>query len=240
MTLKYFHLTSKFKRSPTFPDINTCGADISPSVSVRDLGVIFDSTLQMKDHISNVVRVASFSLYKIGKIRHYLDMQSTERLVHAFVTSRLDCCNSLLFGLPARDIGRLQLIQNAAARLITKMKRRERQHMTPVLRELHWLRISDRVIFKVALLTYKALNDQGPTYIAELLSRYTPSRSLRSASRFLLDPPRNVRTIFYGQRAFSYAAPYIWNNLPMNIKTASTVTSFKCRLKTYLFNNDLL
>lgn len=76
------HLTSRFKRSPSFPDINICGSDISPSVSVKDLGVIFDSTLQMKDHVRNVARLASFALYKIGKIRHYLDMASTERLVH--------------------------------------------------------------------------------------------------------------------------------------------------------------
>ena len=234
------HLTSRFKKSPPFPDITICGADISPSVAVKDLGVIFDSTLQMKNHISNVTRLASFALYKIGKIRHYLDKQSTERLVHAFVTSRLDCCNSLLFGLPSRDLGRLQLIQNAAARLVTKMNRYDHQHITPVLRNLHWLKIHDRVIFKIALLTYKALNDQGPMYITELLVRHSPSRLLRSSSQALLTPPRNTNTMFYGHRAFAFAAPFIWNKLPLNIKTAATVNIFKSRLKTYLFNNDIL
>lgn len=233
------HLTSRFKRSPPFPNISICGAEIPPSAAVKDLGVTLDNTLQMRGHVREVARNASFSLYKIGKIRHFLDKSSTERLVHAFVTSRLDYCNSLFYGLPARDLGRLQLVQNAAARLVTKIKRYDHQHITPVLRDLHWLPIRDRVVFKVSLLTYKALNNQGPTYISELLLPYTPPRLLRSASLALLEPPKNTNTSFYGHRAFAAAAPDIWNKLPVDIRTAPSVTVFKSRLKTYLFNNDI-
>ncbi|PIK46279.1 hypothetical protein BSL78_16865 [Apostichopus japonicus] len=118
------HLTSRFKRSPPFPNISICGAEIPPSAAVKDLGVTLDNTLQMRGHVREVARNASFYYTKSAK---YV----TSSIIHqqnactAFVTSRLDYCNSLFYGLPARDLGRLQLVQNAAARLVTKIKRND-------------------------------------------------------------------------------------------------------------------
>ena len=197
--------------------------------------MIFTWTL---DHVSSICRSASFALYNIGKLRMYLDKASAEILVHAFVTSRLDSCNSLLHGLPQKEIDRLQRVQNSAARLVTGV--RGRVHMQPVLRQLHWLPIAKRIMFKILLLTFKAINGLAPGYIAEMLSIYSPSRRLRSSTSdgTLLKPPsvRAIKTATYGDRAFSAAAPKLWNGLPSNIRAIKSLQRFKTTLKTHLFN----
>ena len=131
--------------------------DISPSEEPpKNLGVIFDSTCSLKDHVSNVCRSINFNLYSIGKIRKYLDRPTVEKLVNATITSRLDYCNSLMFGIPKELISQLQKRQNHAARVITKWRKYD--HITPVLVGLHWLPVKQRIDFKILLLTYKALN----------------------------------------------------------------------------------
>ena len=153
-----------------------------------------------------------------------------EKRVHAFIFSRLDYCNAVFTGLPKKSIRQLQLIQNAAARVLTKTKKVD--HITPVLRSLHWLPVCQRIDFKILLLVYKALNGLGPKYISDLLVRYEPSRPLRSSGTALLFVPR-VRTK-QGEAAFSFYAPHIWNKLPENCRSAETPSSFKSQLKTYV------
>ena len=115
-----------------------------------------------------VIKTAFFHLRNIAKVRPFINQNDAEKLIHAFISSRLDYCNSLFAGLPKKTTERLQLIQNSAARLLTKTKRRE--HISPVLASLHWLPVTFRIDFKVLLLTYKALNGQGPSYIANSLT----------------------------------------------------------------------
>ena len=190
----------------------------------------------MSLHVNKLCQTASYALRAIGQIRKYLDRSSAEKLVHAFVTSRLDYCNSLLYGLPDKLINKLQRIQNSAARLITGAKKRD--HISHVLRELHWLPIKKRIIFKVLLLVYKSLNGSGPNYMSELLKPYTPKVHLRSSTQNLLIIPKsNLKS--FGDRSFSCAGPLLWNALPAHLRLATSVQEFKTGLKTHLFNLDI-
>ena len=137
--------------------------------------------------------------------------------VNAFVISRLDYCNSVLYGLPKLEHDKLQRIQNIAARLITGTKRKE--HITPALKDLHWLPVKSRIVFRILLLTYKALNGLSLTYLTSLFNDYKPTRSLRSSGQLLLHVT-DVKTCTYGQRSFSFYATKLWNDLPFVISNS--------------------
>ena len=127
---------------------------------------------------------------------------------------------------------------NTAARLIVGARRSD--HMTPILRDLHWLPIPARLEFKILLLTFKCLHNQGPSYLRELLKFRNPSRTLRSFKQFLLQNSYRPNTLYYCERAFAFAAPKLWNSIPEHIKSASSLSTFKTALKTYLFRRHLL
>ncbi len=148
------------------------------SSTVTHLGVILDSNLSFENHISNVTKTAFFHLRNISKLRNMLSVSDAEKLVHAFMSSRLDYCNALLGGCPASSINKIQIVQNAAARVLTRSRKYD--HITPILQSLHWLPIKFRISYKILLLAYKALNDLAPAYLTNLLSRYNPTRSLRN------------------------------------------------------------
>ena len=187
--------------------------------------------------MNSICRNASLSLYQIGKIRNLLNNHTTEILVHSFVTSLLDSYNCLLINLPNKDIAKLQRIQNSAARLVSKLPRQE--HITPTLQELHWLPVSQRIQYKVIILTFKALHQLCPSYISELVTPYIPTRSLRSASQHLIEPTKD-RTKSYRSRRFSSAASHLWNSLPTTFRTITDLTFFQSQLKTYLFKKRFL
>lgn len=224
------HIYSKFSKSTlNIPGVTIDGVNISPADKVKDLGTIVDKNLSMIQHINNICKTSSMALHSIGKIRKYLDKNTCKTLIHAFVTSRLDSCNSLLYGLPSLLLDKLQRIQNSAARLVTGTKRSE--HITPILFNLHWLPVRKRIVFKILLLTYKALNGLSPQYLSEILQKNHYQRTRSSASLYV---PR-TRTYTYGDRAFSKCAPSLWNQLPKYIQQADSVQTFKSQLKTYLF-----
>ena len=201
--------------------------------SVRNLGVILDSDLTFSSHIKSVTKSAFYHLKKNSKLKKCFSYVDQEKLIHAFITSRVDYCNGLFTGLPQKNIKHLQIIQNAAARLLTQTKKRD--HITPVLRFLHWLPVSFRIDFKVLLLAFKCLQNQGPLYLKNMLRIYCPTRSLRSGELLMLVQP-SARTK-QGEAAFSNYAVRLWNQLPLDIKTAPTVATFKTKLKTKLFRD---
>ena len=203
------------------------------NTSVKNLGVIIDSELNFNTHINNVTKIAFFHLRNIARIRDYLSLDDAKTLIHAFVFSRLDYCNAILSGLPKKSTDRLQLVQNAAARVLTKTKMRE--HITPVLASLHWLPVAFRIDFKILLLVYKALNGLAPSYLSDCLPRYVPDRLLRSSYADLLDPPPKMNYKKYGESAFCFYGPTAWNKLPLYLRQAVSVDSFKAQLKTYFF-----
>ena len=210
--------------------IDNCTLTIAKHV--RNLGVIQDCHLTMEAHVNSICKSGYFHLRTIGSIRQYITINACRTLVQASITSRLDYANSLLYGLPQTLMGRLQRLQNAAARLITRTRRRE--HITPVLKSLHWLPIECRPKFKLLLFTYKAVAETAPPYISELIEKQHSTRALRSSSRSLLAVP-STRTKTYGERCFRTAAAKLWNELPEHVKDAQTVQIFRKRLKTHLF-----
>ena len=168
-----------------------------------------------------------------------MDEATTLCLVHAFVTTRLDSCNSLLYGLPDKDLAKIQRVQNTAARLVSCLPRSHHITILPVLMQLHWLPVKFRTVYKILLLTFKAQTCQSPAYLSELVHHYSPTRTLRSSQQSLLSATR-ASSIFYGHRSFSYAAPFLWNSLPVHIRQANTLQCFKSLLKTHLFKASFL
>ncbi len=160
---------------------------ITPSRTARNLGVVIDDQLSFTDHIAIMARSFRFALYNIRKIRPFLSEQAAQLLVHALVLSRLDYCNALLAGLPACTIKPLQLIQNAAARVV--FNEPKKAHVTPLFIRLHWLPIATRIKFKVLMFAYKTTTGAAPIYLNLLVQTYAPSRSLRSASERCLVVP---------------------------------------------------
>lgn len=201
--------------------------------TVSNLGVLLDSSFKLDKQVSAVVRSSFYQLRLISKARQYVLHKDLEKLIHVFVTSRLDYCNSLYFGLHSALLHRLQTVQNAAASILTRTRKFAR--ITPVLADLHWLPIKYRIQFKILLLTFKITNNTAPSYLKELLKSYVPARALRSSTQLLLVQPRS-RLKSRGDRAFALAAPELWNNLPIVIRASDSIQSFKSRLKTYLFN----
>ena len=161
-----------------------------------------------------------------------MDKHSLACIIHAFVTCRLDYGNALLCGYPESQIQKLQRVQNVAAHLISG--RRKYDHITPVLKELHWLPVVKRIQFKVVTTVFKAMHDTAPAYLQELIVPYAPSRGLRSREHNLLCVPFTRSTVA-GSRAFSIAGPKLWNALPQYLRDISDISTFKKQLKTHLF-----
>ena len=227
-------IRSQFNRIPLSIDhlkIGTC--DVQLAKSARDIGVTLDDQYNLRKHISLTCKSIYFHLRTIGRVRHYLTKEVCQQLVHAIVSSKLDYCNSLLYGLPEKDIIPLQLAQNTAARIVTRTKKTD--HITPVLASLHWLPVRYRIQYKLLLITYKALNDTAPSYIVDLIHSKPTTRTLRSNNKCLLHVPR-CYTKSYGERAFSRAAPLLWNSIPFHLRSLPTVEQFKKGIKTYLFS----
>ena len=224
------HMLSKVK-SETI-EIRIGNNSIKPSSTVRNLGVIYDSNLSFKNHITYISQSVRFQLRNLGFIRKYLTKFAAEQLIHALISARLDFCNSLFCNLPQKELIRMQRLQNCAARLLTYTKKT--MHITPVLHSLHWLPVQKRITFKILLLVYRALHKLAPSYLQDTLNVYKPSRNLRSSTSQTLQLPRIRHT--WGERTFSHVGPKLWNSLPMSLRHTSSLNEFKSNLKTYLFN----
>ena len=169
---------------------------------------------------------------RIASVRRCLSITTCSQLVSALITSRLDYCNSIYAGLPNEELARLQRIQNSAARLVLCKKKRD--HVTPLLRELHWLPVTYRIKFKIATLAYRHFDGSLPPYLSHSLTTYRPLEKLRSCQEKLLITPRcNLKSA--GERSFHFFAPFVWNSLPSDLRNVPTLTRFKTELKTHFY-----
>ena len=188
----------------------------------------------MSEQVTAICKSTHYHLRNIGRIRKCISYEACEKLIHALVTSRLDCGNGNLYDLPDFQNYRLQRILHVAARILTLSF--PSYSITPILIELHWLPIKKRIEYKILLLTFKATHNLAPQYISDLLQPYPTPRPLRSSEENFLAIPQS-RTKTYGDRAFSVAAPKLWNGLPENLRNINELGHFKQQLKTHLFNS---
>lgn len=199
---------------------------ISPASQIRNLGVLMDQCLNMRPFISSTVQRCFGILRQVRSIRNCIPEDVMASLVASMVHSHIDFCNSLLYGLPDVSLQRLQSVLNASARLI--FNSRTSEHVIPLLRQLQWLPIRERISIKFC--------GEAPPYLFSQLSLVSnmESRScLRSAaSRDLILPNSRLKTV--GARAFPTAAVRVWNNLPLHLKLSSSVTEFKKNMKSEL------
>ena len=205
---------------------------ISTSKCARNIGVMFDHHMDMTTQVTKMCQAAWFQLRNIRSVRSSLTKEATLRLVCSLVMPRLDYGNTSLYGISEGLLDKLQKAQNAAARLVVKCLRSD--HITPHLRDLHWLPVRSRIKYKILVTTYRALHNEAPAYISEMLTPYIPPRTLRSTNTSLLTVPTTHTK--HGDRAFSCAAPRLWNELPISIKNCPSTSTFKQSVKTYLFN----
>ena len=218
-------------------DIEICiGSEkVKPKSCVRNLGAFLDSELSMQEQVKSTSRSCYSSLHSLGRIRKYLDENSVKTLVHAFITCKIDNLNSLLPCVSdhVRTLNKLQMILNTSARLIFRLRKHD--HITPVLMELHWLPIQARIDYKILLLTYKALNGIGPSYLVDFLHPKQYRRNTRAANDYLAleAPSTKMKTV--GDKSFSFTSVYLWNCLPLELRSSPSLSIFKSNLKTYLF-----
>ena len=206
---------------------------IKPTSVVRDLGVLLDSKLSMRQHIGKLKGLCYYHLRRLKKIWRILGHTITCRLVSAFVSSSLDYCNSTLAGLPKFTIAHQQRIQNAAVRLLCSLGSRE--HVTKSLHELHWQPIRFRIMYKLCLMMHHVHARCSPGYKKETI---TPTAGLAHCSRLRSSASTNYELPALhhkiGEWAFSYAGPASWNSLLNERRSISDTTKFKTCLKTHL------
>jgi hypothetical protein len=226
--------TAQQLRKITVYDLQLLSSQIPFVASVSNLGFHVDNELTLSHHVHRICRTGFFQL---RAVRDSLTPDCAKMLVHAFVGSRLDYCNSLLYGISGVRLQKLQSIQNAAARLVTGTRKFD--HISPVLRDLHWLPVAGRITYKLAMIVHKCLNGKAPTYLADAcipVSSLSGRQQLRSAAAGQLLVPYTSTNI--GRRSFSYCGPATWNSLPASLRTASmSADAFGRALKRHLFDS---
>lgn len=219
--------------------IKVCDIDINLSTTVRNLGVIIDNNLDLSFHLRQITKSCYYHIRILGKLRPKLTRQAANMLAVSLINSRLDYCNSILWGLPDKHIQKLQKIQNTAARIVSRKKLSV--HITEILKQLHWLPVRKRIKHKILSLTYNCLHGDAPAYLKDLVISYVPVKNLRSSSKMRLSVPGyggDTTKKRSGARSFKNAAPTEWNDLPVSFKLSTNLDSFKKILKTHLFNSS--
>ena len=225
-----------FGSSSVLSKLQIKGIFITPSVCIRlvstakNLGFYLDSSLDFCNQVKKLKSSCFLKLRNIAKMKSFLTVDQMQQLVQALILSSIDYCNALYFGSNSSVLRQLQSIQNRACKTVFGLKRRD--SVDTHLQSLHWLRVAERIEFKILLVTYKSLNGLAPSYLSELFS-YNPISGSRTPS---LQP--YLAKTSNGDRAFISCASKLWNNLPCDIKHSSNINIFKRALKTFLFRKS--
>ena len=227
--------TKHFHSLPT--SITIGNAQMPIKKYVKNLGFTLDCHLTMNAHISNIARTCYFELRRLASIRGFLTSTATATLVSAFVLSRIDYCNSLLFGSTHDVTSHLQRIQNYAARVILRLPRSS--SITIHIKSLHWLPVKVRSTYKIACLCYHCHSSTAPSDVTDMLHRKPSHTRITRSSSYtmpLLNRPAHSKAAL-GDRSFSFAYTSVCNSIPNDVRCATSLSSFKSRLKTYLFRS---
>ena len=227
--------TKHFHSLPT--SITIGNAQIHFKKSVKNLDFSLDCHLTMNAHVSNIARTCYLVLRRLASIRRFLTCTATATLVSAFVLSRIDYCISLLFGSTHDVTYHLQRIQNYAARVILRLPMSS--SITIHLKSLHWLPVKVRSTYKIACLCYHCQCSTAPSYFTGMLHRKPlHTRNTRSSSYTMPLPNRPAHSkATLGDCSFSFAFSYVCNSIPNDVRCVPSLSSFKSRLKTYLFRS---
>jgi hypothetical protein len=220
-------------------NVDVAGSSIPMSTKFKTLGVTLDQQLSFTDHVQSVTNSCWYHIRALRDIRPLLNTDSATMVALGIVGSRLDYCNSLLYGISAENIGKLQRIQNTLARIVTSSSRWSSS--APLLERLHWLPIEQRIKFKICTVTFKVKHFGQPQYLRDQLTMQPiPIRSTRSSGENLNNfavPHANIKM---AERSFRVAAPTLWNSLPLSARQATSLQVFRGLLKTHFFKINQL
>ena len=195
--------------------IHDSSTSIDTTQSARNLGFIFDEHLSFSDQISALSKSCYHHIHALRCTRPYLDLHTAKTIATSIVHSKLDYCNYLYYSLPKFQINRLQHIQNAFARTVVQAPKF--QHIIPILKSLHWLKVSERIEYKIIFLTYKILSTTQPLYLYDLISIQPPhGHNTRSSPYVTLIKPSSSLKVTH--HSFRHASPHLWNQLPTSLR----------------------
>jgi len=186
---------------------------VSPVSNDRSLEVTIDDTLSFNEHLDNVCKKCNFQIRSLHHIRRHISEDAAKTIACSMVNGRLDYCNSLLHRTSSSNINKLQRVHNYVAHIITR--RRLSDNTTLVLADLHWLPVQHRIQYKLAVITFKVLTTQQPSYLHDLIRSHASTRHLRSDGQGLLQVDR-VNSVL-AERAFRHSALTVWNSLPQHL-----------------------
>ena len=239
---KLLVLSREKKQYSIIKEINS-KISFSSEQKVKNLGILLDNNLTFKDQINSVCRKGFHMLRNLWKVSSKIsDVNLKIQIVQSCILSPIDYCNSLYVFLPKNQVSRLQRLINASVRFIYNLRKHFRPSLstphpisiTSFTKKCHFLPMEARIHFKICILVYKCLNNNAPIYLQNLLSIKNSLPSLRiSKDNYLLQPV--FQTLNYKQRSFSAAAPAIWNMLPYELRSSTSIGIFKKNLKTYFF-----
>ena len=234
---KFLNITRSSPKAK-IPDFSLIDSEFLFSNCMKNLEFIFDQNLNLKTQINKVCRYGFFMLKNLWRISSKVPTISLKiQLVHGCILSHIDYCNALYFGLPKKDIKKLQRLLNAAVRFIYSLRRSDRVSITEYMKKCHFLPVHLRIQYKICVLVFKCLHGTAPGYLIDLLEKKKTLDKLRIKDDTTLLQLDHYEKVAYKNRKFSVAPPTLWNQLPKDIRESFSLSIFKTKskLKTYYF-----